>query len=344
MPVPDGATVRLATPVLAAGIAATLAVLSWYALATETAERAAFVPLLIGMFFLGLPHGALDHRVPARMGVEWGRRPASLALFLGGYVGLAAAYLWLWTIAPVVAFVGFLVATVVHWGQGDIDFLERFLGRRRAGIGGHLAAVLLRGALPVTIPVLVQPEVAEGLLTAAVSAIGATVAGGLDLSAPAVRWGLSAPVLALAGAYLAGLRHAWPGRRGRAVDVGEVLLLVVLFAWVPAYLAIGTYFLAWHSLRHLARLLLLRDEERRAVAGGNLRGPVLRLARDLTPITLIALAFLVALTAWAGPRIEGLGGFVALYLVWISALTMPHLALVAWMDHGAVRHRGHARC
>ena len=78
----------------------------------------------------------------------------------------------------------------------------------------------------------------------------------------------------------------------------------------------------------------------RAVASGNSCGPVLRLARDLTPITLIALAFLVALAAWAGPRIEGLGGFVALVLVWIAALTMPHLAVVAWMDHGAVRRPG----
>jgi len=81
--------------------------------------------------------------------------------------------------------------------------------------GDHLTAVLLRGALPVTIPVLVQPDVAEGLLTAATSAIGATVAGGLDLGAPAVRWGLGALVLALAAAYLAGLRHAWQGWRGR---------------------------------------------------------------------------------------------------------------------------------
>jgi len=60
-----------------------------------------------------------------------------------------------------------------------------------------------------------------------------------------------------------------------------------------------------------------------------MRGPILRLARDLTPITLLALALLAALTARSGPRIEGLGGFVALYLVWIRALTMPHLALVA---------------
>ena len=89
-------------------------------------------------------------------------------------------------------------------------------------------------------------------------------------------WGLAIALLAVTGAYLAGWGQAWSGWTGRAVDVGELLLLVARFA----------------------------------------------------------LAFLVALTAWSGPRVEGLEGFVALYLVWISALTMPHLALVVWMDVG----------
>lgn len=81
--------------------------------------------------------------------------------------------------------------------------------------------------------------------------------------------------------------------------------------------------------------MLLRQADARAIARGDLRGPVQRLARDLVPATLLALAFLAGLTAWSGPRVETLEGFVALYLVWISALTMPHLALVVWMDVGA---------
>jgi beta-carotene 15,15'-dioxygenase len=331
------AAARLAAPVTLAGTAAALALLAWTAIAPESAAGAAFVPLLVGMVFLGLPHGALDHLVPARMGVAWGRRPSTLALFLAGYVGLAGAFLWLWTAAPALAFGGFLVATVWHWGQGDVDFLERFLGRRRGGRIDHAAAVVLRGALPVAVPVLVQTEVAEGLFATAAVATGAVAVGGLGLGAPAVGWGLGGALLALAGVYLAGLGRAWRGWPGRALDVGELLLLVALFAWVPAYLAIGTYFIAWHSLRHLARLLLLRDVDARALATGDLRGPVVRLSRDLAPITLLALAFLAALTAWSGPRVGGVEGFVALYLVWISALTMPHLVLVAWMDVGQGR-------
>jgi Brp/Blh family beta-carotene 15,15'-monooxygenase len=270
------------------------------------------------------------------MGAVWGRRPLPMALFLGAYASLALAYLALWSVAPALAFVGFLVATVAHWGQGDVDFLERFLGRRRGGPVDHGAAILLRGALPIGIPVLVQTEVAEGLLASAAAAFGAAAVGP-DLGAPMVRGGLLTLLFGAGLTYALGLRRAWRTSVGRWLDVGEVALLVALFAWVPAYLAIGAYFLFWHSLRHLARLLLLRDVDARAVSRGDLRGPVLRLARDLVPITLLALAFLAGLTAWASPRIDGVGGFVALYLAWISALTMPHLAVVAWMDRGAAR-------
>ena len=326
------AAARLAAPVAIVGSTSALGLLVWFALAPASAERAALIPLLVGMIFLGLPHGALDHLVPARMAVGWGRRPVTMALYLAGYAGLAAAYLALWTVAPVMAFVGFLVATVVHWGQGDVDFLERFLGRRRAGVGGHLAAVVLRGALPVAVPVVAQPDVAADLLAMAAAATGGAVGGDIDLAAPIVRWGLGIVLAVSLSAYLFGLRSTWTSWVDRSVDMAEVALLAALFALVPAYLAIGTYFIAWHALRHLARLLLLRDDEARTIDRGDLLGPVARLARDLVPITLLALGFLAALTVWAGPRIDGVEGFVALYLVWISALTMPHLALVVWMD------------
>ena len=86
------------------GSGSALALLAWFGVAPASAERAALVPLLLGMVFVGLPHGALDHLVPARLDAAWKRRPASMALYLA--------------------------ATLLHWGQGALDFLERFLGRR----------------------------------------------------------------------------------------------------------------------------------------------------------------------------------------------------------------------
>ncbi len=316
---------------VATGAAAMLAVVAWHALAPASAERYALVPLLLGLVLFGLPHGALDHLVPARLGFAWGRRPLGLTVYLAAYAGVAAAYLGLWLVSPRVAFVGFLVATVLHWGQGDLRFLELFAGRRPVRWWGRAATVALRGALPVVVPVLAFPETAEGLLRAATGALGVDV-GALDLAADPLRWALVAALGLVAAAYVASARRAWSTRRGLALDLGEVALLAVTFALVPAYLAIGAYFLLWHSFRHLIRLLMLRPEDARSVAAGRPIRPVLRLTRDLVPITLLALAFLAGLVLWAAPRMDGALDLVALSLVWISALTMPHLVVVALMD------------
>jgi Brp/Blh family beta-carotene 15,15'-monooxygenase len=349
-------TVRVRRPDAPAGslarapLAGATAVAGWFAAGAtialalgmpEAADRHAFVPLLAGIVLIGLPRGALDHLLPARLGFAWGRTPVGVAVYLAAYLAIAAAMLGLWRVAPVAAFSLFLTATVAHWGQGDLRFLELHLGRRRAGPLEGFAVGALRGAIPVLVPLLAHPRVVEQLLATAATAMGvaameATATGAapaeLDLAgAPVVAFATGILALGLAG-WLATLSRAWPGRRAALGDAAEVLLLVALFAVAPPYLAIGVYFLAWHSLRHLLRLALLRPSDRRAIAAGRALPTIARLARDLIPMTALALAALAGLYAWAAPRVSGTEGFVALYLVWISALTMPHLAAVALMD------------
>lgn len=81
---------RLTPYLLGSAWAAVLAVLALHLLSPATARSYALYPLLLGMVVLGLPHGALDHLVPARLGLAWARRPLPLALYLLGYAALAA--------------------------------------------------------------------------------------------------------------------------------------------------------------------------------------------------------------------------------------------------------------
>jgi Brp/Blh family beta-carotene 15,15'-monooxygenase len=322
---------RLSLAVAATGWGLVAAAVAAAVLAPDAAAAAMFAPLLIGIVAFGLPHGALDHVVPARVGFAWGRTPAGVTAFLGAYLALAVATLAAWTVAPAAAFAAFLVATVAHWGQGDLRFLQLHLGRRALGWGDALATGALRGALPVAIPVLAYPDVVAGLLEHAATAVGA--GGALpDPGAAPVRLVTAALLVGSGLGWLATLRRAWRTRVGVTLDVAEVALLAATFLLVPPYLAIGVYFLFWHALRHLVRLLVLRPRERRDVAEGRTARGWARLARDLTPMTVLAIGVLVGLWAWAAPRIDGAEGYVATYLVWISALTMPHMAVVAAMD------------
>lgn len=86
------AAARLTPHLLGGAWAAVLAVLALYLLSPDAARSYALYPLLFGIVVLGLPHGALDHLVPARLGLAWARRPLPLALYLLGYAALAALY------------------------------------------------------------------------------------------------------------------------------------------------------------------------------------------------------------------------------------------------------------
>lgn len=323
---------RLATPTAAVGWGVLGIALAGVAFAPTITPLWGYLPLLIGIVLIGLPHGALDHLVPARAGFRWGRTPTGVTLYLLAYAGVAAAYLGLWTVLPVVAFLGFLLATVWHWGQGDMRFLEIFFGRTRSSAASYHGALLFRGLLPIAVPVLAHPGDVEHLLVHAAGAFGLDTAG-VTVASPTWQGPAALALLVTFSLMLGGLRCSWPDKRGVWLDVGEVTLLAVFFTLVPAYPAIGIYFIAWHSLRHLARLLLLRPTDRDQVAGGHLRWPIVRLTRDLTPITLAAIGLLLALYLVTRQNVVSTEGFVALYLVWISALTMPHLVVVALMDH-----------
>ena len=56
---------------------------------------------------LGLPHGALDHRVASALWPLITRRDH--AVFIAGYIGLALAVVVLWIIAPGIALGAFLI-------------------------------------------------------------------------------------------------------------------------------------------------------------------------------------------------------------------------------------------
>ena len=325
------AEARVAPAVTSIGWTAAAVALGLQAFAPAVVERYALWPLLLGIVLIGLPHGALDHLVPARIGLPWARRPLPFAAFLALYVAAAGAYGLVWWTAPTTAFVGFLALTIWHWGQGDQRFLEIFLGRGRTALAGSLVTILTRGALPVLVPVLAFPAAADDLFRRATGALGLEVAG-WSIGDPRVGTALAVLLLALLAGYVPTALRAARDRTGAWIDLGEVGLLILVFALVPAYAAIGIYFLAWHSLRHLARLLLLRPNDAEAVRRGRTARPVGRFALDLLPITLAALAILAGLAAWAEPNLTSVDDFVALYLVLISALTVPHAAVVAAMD------------
>lgn len=286
-----------------------------------------YLPLAASLVLFGLPHGAVDHLAPAR---AVGRRPTPRWMVAVGacYLLLGGAYAALWVVAPVASAALFVALTWLHWGQGDLYALDALGATHLDGPGVRAGTVLVRGGLPMLVPLLRFPDRYRQVVDAWVGLFGREF-GAARLFAPDVRLALGAGFAVLTAAtLLAGARRA-RGRWWRR-DAAEVGLLWCYFLVVPPLLAVGVYFCLWHSLRHVVRLVGVDEGARAALAERGTLAALARTGRDAAPLTAVSLALLVGVAAVAG--LDSVPALAALYLVFIAVLTLPHVAVVAWMD------------
>lgn len=296
--------------------------------------RLQYVPLVVSVAFLGLPHGAVDHLAPARVR---GERPDMRAMLRVGllYAVVGGAYAVAWFLAPALSFALFIAITWAHWGQGDVHALVTFAGDHLRSSGQRVATAAARGGLPMLVPLLAFPREYRRVARTLVGRFGDTAAVLDPVFATETRIVLGVGyTLLVVGTLAVGL---WRARRVNAVrdwtrDAGETVLLGAFFATVPPVLAIGVFFTLWHSARHVARLLLVDPEGRRAAAAGDVTGALARFARDAAPLTAASVV-LLGIFYVAVPVPPGdVAGVVGLYLVLIAALTLPHVLVVSYMD------------
>jgi Brp/Blh family beta-carotene 15,15'-monooxygenase len=343
------------------GPAALLMVAAGSVLAGPLPPAVRYGPLLVSVVVLGMPHGAVDHvavaaalrgetegnggndgvaaRVPG-LDSPLARALAAVAVL---YAVAGGGYLAVWTVAPVAAAAVFLLLTWLHWGQGDLyHLLASGGGAHLRSRGDRALSLLVRGGLPMLVPLLTFPGVYRRVLRALSAVFVATA------RVPA--WPFSRPTRVALGAGFAAvtlLSLGWSrrgattpeARRAWRVDAAEVSLLWGYFLLVPPILAIGAYFTLWHSLRHVRRVLALESAhgtsiESRAYRGvvGELDGSSLRrFGTRALPNTVGGLALFAAIY-WLSATRGDLLAVAAAYLVAIAVLTLPHTAVVTWID------------
>jgi Brp/Blh family beta-carotene 15,15'-monooxygenase len=296
-------------------------------------EWAQYTPFAASLVLFGLPHGAADHLVPSRLA----GRPAnagSVLVVVLLYLVLSGLCLALWFVSPAAAFVLFICVTAFHWGAGDLHALLFFGADGPGGLGraGRACLLLLRGSLPMLVPLLFFPDAYERVAADAAGLFGPSPVSSWPFGT-AFRLTILTVLLVAAVVVFACAVRDRAGRRGVLVPFAlESLLLFAFFAVVPPVLAVGLYFALWHAPRHIARLVLLEPGGYADLASGRPGRALARFARDAAPLTVLALALLVALY-FAVPRTaRDPGSLLALYLVLVSALTLPHASLVAYMD------------
>jgi Brp/Blh family beta-carotene 15,15'-monooxygenase len=305
-----------------------------------------WLPWLFGLFVLGIPHGAFDHRVGSELGTMPEDPPASAAGF-GFYLAYLSAVLFvilLWLISPIVALISFLVFAAGHFGQGDVYWSRWFgLATRTDSVGYRVSLMLARSLLPIALPFLAFPR--EFVSTAGL--LSSRLFGQVSWSLPPTVIVLGMAVLISAIVIQVGWATwiAWNGdnatRRLALLDITETLLLIVTFAIVPPVLALGVYFNVWHSPRHVTRLMMICRSTRELVSSGRFFKAFCEFQKCTWPMSCGALVLMSALVLFVGRSLVSMVdvGFVA--VVSLSALTLPHVLVVSWMDQrqGVWSHR-----
>jgi Brp/Blh family beta-carotene 15,15'-monooxygenase len=239
---------------------------------------------------LGLPHGALDHRVASAL---W---PLSTlrqhTMFVAGYLGLTIAVLALWIIAPGIALGAFLIYSALHFSD---DW--------RADLG--LWQSLPLGISVIALPALVfQSDVAVlfGFLAAEPTA---------TLFAALLHNTAIAAIIASALCLVLNHRCApWV-----TVEYG---LLVATALFTPPLIYFVIYFCLLHSPRHF---LLTADQ----LCLTPLQG--LRAAWPIVMATLAITGLGVIVLAVFTPAVEP--ATLQIVFIGLAALTVPHMLLTA---------------
>jgi lycopene beta-cyclase len=180
--------------------------------------------LFLGLFAVGLPHGALDH-LP-----NFTFKSTRFWLFIGQYLCLGASMLLLWFFSPAMALILFLLYTAWHFGQADFEYWKQKAGLYSFLWGLLVLVFVLFGHLEETLSILKQMGIQLHLRQ-------------LALENVKLIW-LSFALLSL-----------FVFRKTTLTSkLAETLLLLFIGLWLPLLPAFGCYFIFQHSVHGWAHL------------------------------------------------------------------------------------------
>jgi len=263
-------------------------------------------------FLAGLPHGGVDHLMAMRLA---GRRIAPVVL---AYAGLAAVAWSLLKWGGPVALLAVVALSALHFGLGELVFTRELSGWRPSRITA--AAIVVAGSGALLLPLARSGGQFSDVATAVSPGLARLIGAAPVRTAVLLIW-LCAATVAIVASVLA-------GRTGAALDI---FLIGALGMLVQPLVAFAAWFGGWHALRHSARMLTEEPGCSALLAQGHPRAALRRLAGLAAPMSVAALVVIIAL-AWFTVTAPDPARVLAEVLRLLLALTVPHMAVVWWLD------------
>jgi Brp/Blh family beta-carotene 15,15'-monooxygenase len=291
--------------------------------------------VLAGLLGLGLAHGACDQLVLPAMGMVRSSKGSYLVQFVGGYLSVAAVAALGWWQWPGAAVSCFFLLTVWHWGSADAPSQP---GRRWL----WLAHSLLRGVLLFAVPMQSWPAEIQHSVNGLLVLTGAAPLATTWFT-NLVAW--LGPAVAAGHVLLWGCYAAQREIKRWLTDIGEVGLLTGLFIALPPLLALGVYFVFWHSFQHILRLNRVFGYSGGGslrLAGAALRKEVTFFIRRALPSLLLSLVVPAGLYGLLPARLAAGDALLGIAVGTAAILTLPHALLVSLVLDAAKWQISHA--
>lgn len=279
-------------------------------LVPELLDAASIWVLIASVFIIGIPHGAIDHIIAAEL-YELNQTLKGHLLFYSSYLLIMIVVGALWIFYPVAGMIFFLVISIYHFGQADMeDFLKpKEFGNRIFHIN--------RGGMIIGLIVFSDPGTTYPIMADAMRISRDSFSTFMPDANTALLVVLS--VYILVSLFAIGFRRI-TNLQSYLTDSAMLAACLILTGPLVGF---AIYFAFWHSAGHI-------NEMRQFFASKGKTLTVKKFYLKSLPFTVVSIAGL-ALLVFVNSQLNMENQFLSLMFILISVLTLPHMLIVEKM-------------
>ena len=262
--------------------------------------------LLISVFIVGIPHGAIDHIIASELFRNSNGLKGHL-IFYSSYLLVMAGLGLLWFISPPAGMIIFLLISVYHFGQAD---MEEFITDGNSTVSWNIVrGVFIIGLILLSDTGKTFPVIADA------TGISETVFQEIFSYTSTI-------IVVLIISYLmAAIYSVYQNRvQNPFIFLTDALLLIALFLITGPFIGFAIYFAVWHSSGHIHEMIQFFKSRNKSFG---LRDFILK-SLPFTIISLLGLTGLYYIQELTGSGQQ----FITLMFILISVLTLPHMVVV----------------
>ncbi|MFO7848288.1 MAG: Brp/Blh family beta-carotene 15,15'-dioxygenase [Balneolaceae bacterium] len=279
-------------------------------IAAPIADSVAIWVLLASVVVIGIPHGAIDHIMASEL-YGLNQTLKDHLIFYSSYLLVMMIIGALWVLLPVAGMILFLIISVYHFGQAD---MEDFMTGRHRGFRIHY---LNRGWLIIGLIIFSDPSVTVPIIADAVQTDPSELSGHLPGASTAVFSTLGIYTAISAAGILSGTIQ------NSLTYFFDSLLLIACLLGTGPLIGFAIYFALWHSAGHIREMISFFESRNKPLT-------IARFYKKAAPFTLISFAGL-ALLFQVNTLLSLDNQFITLMFILISVLTLPHMFIVERM-------------